>query len=71
MNNVQQIAQGWASYAKSNSLKPTTKKYHEMQHAYVNGVACILGAVLPPSITIYIMCGRDIAELAKPEEATA
>lgn len=71
MNNAQRIAQAWASYAKANSLKSTSKKYMEMQHAYVNGVSCMLGAELPPAITIYVMCGRDIAELAKVEEAVA
>jgi hypothetical protein len=69
MNKTQVIAQGWIVYAEANGLKPNTKKYHQMQHAYVNGVACIMVAELPPAITIYLMCGRDIAELARETAA--
>lgn len=71
MNKAKQIAMGWQSYAKANSLKSSTKKYFEMQHAYLNGVSCIMGMELPPIITIYAMTGRDIAEVLKVEEATA
>jgi hypothetical protein len=71
MTKTQQIAEGWNSYAYSNSLKPGTKKYQEFQHAYVNGAHAVLMEDTPPIITIYLMTGRDIAELAKPQEATA
>ena len=72
MNKTQQIARGWVSYSEANSLKPGSKKYNEMQHAYVNGVACMVGAELPPVVTIYLMTGRDIATLAEYyEQATA
>jgi len=71
MNKAKQIAMGWESYAKANGLKPKAKKYYEMQHAYLNGVSCIMGMELPPIITIYAMTGRDIAEVLKVEEATA
>lgn len=63
MSNAQYIASGWVSYARANGLKPNTKKYYAMQHAYVMGVACVL-APLPPAVVIYLMSGRDIAELA-------
>jgi hypothetical protein len=64
MNNLHQIAQGWAHYAESNGFKPNTKKYYAMQHAYVMGVACVQSP-LPPAVVIYLMSGRDIAELAQ------
>jgi hypothetical protein len=64
MSNTRVIAQGWEVYAQANGLKPNTKKYDQMQHAYINGVSCILSTDLPPVITIYAMTGRDIAELA-------
>jgi hypothetical protein len=71
MTKTQQIAQGWVNYSWSNKLKPGTKKYAEIQHSYINGVACILGADLPPIVQIYVMCGRDLADLDQPEEAVA
>ena len=63
MTDMQKIAQGWVNYADINSIKSGTKKYHAMQHAYVMGVASVL-APLPPAVVIYLMSGRDIAELA-------
>ncbi len=69
MNKTRVIAQGWVSYAQANDLKPNTKKYLERQHAYINGVSCILVADLPPVITIYAMTGRDIAELAQGQNS--
>lgn len=71
MTKTQQIAQGWVNYSWSNKLKAGTKKYAQVQHAYINGVACILGADLPPIIQIYVMCGRDLADLDQPEEVAA
>ena len=68
MNKAKQIAMGWESYAQSNDLKPSTKKYFERQHAYINGVSCIMGMELPPIITIYAMTGRDIVEILKVQE---
>ena len=64
MNITQKIAQGWASYAEANGFKPNTKKYYAMQHAYVMGVACVQ-APLPAAVIVYLMSGRDIAELAQ------
>jgi hypothetical protein len=72
MTKTQQIAEGWNSYAYSNSLKPGTKKYAELQHTYINGASSVLGAGLPPIIQIYVMCGRDLADLDQSmDEATA
>lgn len=69
MNTTQLIAQGWASYAEANGFKPNTKKYYAMQHAYVMGVACVQ-APLPAPVIVYLMSGRDIAELAQEPVAT-
>lgn len=63
MNTTQQIARGWVNYAFMNKLKPGTKKYAQVQHAYVFGAHTILAEETPPIITIYMMCGRDIADL--------
>jgi len=63
MTDMQKIAHGWVNYADVNGLKPNTKKYLERQHSYVMGVASVL-APLPPAVVIYLMSGRDIAELA-------
>jgi hypothetical protein len=72
MNKTQQISRGWVTYAWQNKLKAGTKKYAEAQHCYINGVACIMGAELPPIIQIYVMCGRDLADLDNSmDEATA
>jgi len=68
MTDMQKIAQGWVNYADANGLNPSTKKYLERQHAYVMGVACVL-APLPPAVVIYLMSGRDIAELAREPAA--
>jgi hypothetical protein len=68
MTDMQKIARGWVNYAGANELKPNTKKYLERQHAYVMGVACML-APLPPAVVIYMMSGRDIAELAREPAA--
>jgi hypothetical protein len=74
MNKTQQIARGWVTYAWQNKLKAGTKKYAEVQHAYVNGAHAILREETPPIITIYLMTGRDIADLDNSmdeESATA
>ena len=68
MTDMQKIAQGWAHYADANGFKPNTKKYYAMQHAYVMGVACVL-TPLPAAVVIYLMSGRDIAELAREPAA--
>ena len=68
MNITQLIAQGWVGYAEANGFKPNTKKYYAMQHAYVMGVACVQ-APLPAAVIVYLMSGRDIAELV--QETTA
>lgn len=63
MSNAQYIASGWVSYARANGLKPNTKKYAELQHAYLNGTHVAMMEEHPPILTIYAMTGRDIADL--------
>jgi hypothetical protein len=64
MEITYKIAEGWRAYAKRNDLKPNTQKYWKAQHAFVNGCNVLSGEQgLPPIIQIYIMSGRDIAEI--------
>ena len=72
MNTTQKIVTGWVAYAERNDLRSGTQKYDKAQHAFILGCNTVLGeeAGLPPIIQIYVMCGRDIADLAK-EQATA
>jgi hypothetical protein len=61
------IVTGWKSYANCNGLKPNTQKYWKAMHAFVNGCSVLSGEQgLPPIIQIYIMSGRDIAEIKSP-----
>jgi hypothetical protein len=63
------IVTGWRAYAERNGLKPDTQKYWKAQHAFVNGCNVLSGEHgLPPVIQIYIMSGRDIAEIQPPTE---
>jgi hypothetical protein len=64
------IVTGWVAYAERNKLRSTTDKYWKAMHAYVNGCNVMLGEQgLPPIIQIYIMSGRDIAEIQEPVAA--
>jgi hypothetical protein len=66
MNDTQLIAQAWISYAERNDLRPGTQKYDKAQHAFVIGCNTMLGEKgLPPIIQMYVMCGRDIADIAR------
>lgn len=70
MNTTHKIAQGWRAYAERNDLKPNTQKYWKAQHAFINGCNVLSGEQgLPPIIQIYVMSGRDIAEIQEPVEA--
>jgi hypothetical protein len=71
MNNLQGVALSWISYAKANKLKPNTKKYEEIHHAYVNGIHAVMQEKTPPILSIYVMSGRDIADLAAADLAAA
>ena len=69
MNTAQKIATGWVAYATRNDLNPKTQTYHKAMHAFVNGCNVLAGEHgLPPIIQIYIMSGRDIAEITKEHE---
>jgi hypothetical protein len=64
MNKARTIAEAWNFYAKTNSLRPGTKKYQEAQHAFILGARSLTGDEgLPAIISVYIMSGRDIAEI--------
>jgi hypothetical protein len=70
MTDTQRIAQGWRDYAERNDLRVGTQKYEKAQHAFVIGCNTMLGEKgLPPIIQIYVMCGRDIADIT--QEAVA
>jgi hypothetical protein len=59
------IAEAWVSYAKTNGLRPGTQKYELAQHSFVNGCNTMSPDGLPPIVQMYVMCGRDIADIAK------
>jgi hypothetical protein len=64
MNKARTIAEAWNFYAKTNSLRPGTKKYQEAQHAFILGARSLTGDEgLPAIISVYVMSGRDIAEI--------
>jgi hypothetical protein len=64
LSTTQKIAQGWRDYAERNDLRVGTQKYEKAQHAFVIGCNTMLGEKgLPPIIQIYIMSGRDIADI--------
>lgn len=69
-STAQHIANSWRAYVLRNDLKPNTQKYWKAMHAFVNGCNTVVGEEgLPPIIQIYIMSGRDIAEIQEPVEA--
>ena len=64
------IVTGWKAYAERNDLRVGTQKYWKAQHAFINGCNVLSGGEgLPPIIQIYVMSGRDIAEIQEPVEA--
>lgn len=66
MNTTRTIAEAWIFYVKMNSLKAGTKKYQEAQHAFILGAKSLTGdAGLPAIISVYVMTGRDIAEIPR------
>ena len=70
VSTTQVIARGWVAYAERNNLKPDTQKYWKAMHAFVNGCNVMSGDKgLPPIIQIYVMCGRDIADITKESQA--
>lgn len=70
MNTHELIAQRWVSYAKANKLRTGTQAYWKAQHAFINGANCLCGDEgLPAIVQIYVMSGRDIADLLDPQTA--
>ena len=69
MKTHELIAQRWVSYAKANKLRANTQAYWKAQHAFINGANCLCGDEgLPAIVQIYVMSGRDIADLLDPQE---
>ena len=60
---TQRLAKLWVRYAKTNRLSPKTKKYHEIQHAYLYAIGSVLGDDMPPILSICMACGRDVASI--------
>ena len=64
------IVSGWKSYAECNNLQANTDEYWKAMHAFVNGCNALSGEHgLPPIIQIYVMCGRDIADIKNEKQA--
>ena len=65
-NNVsptQAVASAWVQYADANNLSPTTKKYRELQHAFLCGVGHVMGEKMPMLLSMCLASGRDIASI--------
>ena len=62
-SETQRLAKLWVRYAKTLKLNPKTKRYLEIQHAYLCGVGAVMGNDLPPIISICLMSGRDVASI--------
>lgn len=64
MNHTRTIAEAWIFYVKSQGLKPGSKRYQDAHHAFILGARSLTGDEgLPPIISVYVMTGRDIAEI--------
>ena len=62
-SETQRLAKLWVRYAQTNRLSPKTKKYHEIQHAYLYAIGSVLGDEMPPILSICMACGRDVASI--------
>lgn len=60
LSKTQAVASSWARYSMLNKLNPKTKKYRETQHAYLCGIANLLGEATPNAISMCLHSGRDI-----------
>jgi hypothetical protein len=60
---TQRLAKLWVRYANTNKLNPKSKRYSELQHAYLCGIGAVMGENMPPIISICIMSGRDVASI--------
>lgn len=62
-SETQRLAKLWVKYAHTNKLNPKTKKYHEIQHAYLCGIGAVMMEQTPPIISICLASGRDVASI--------
>ena len=62
-SETQRLAKLWVRYAHVNKIKPKTKKYHEMHHAYFCGIEAVMGEKMPPILRLCLMSGRDVASI--------
>ena len=65
-NNVsptQAMASAWVQYADANRLNPKTKKYRELQHAFLCGIGNVMGEKMPMLLSMCLASGRDIASI--------
>ena len=65
-NNVsptQELVISWVRYADTNKLNPKTKKYRELQHAFLCGIGCAMKESTPMLLSLCMASGRDIASL--------
>jgi len=60
LSKTQAVAGAWARYSTLNKLNPKTKKYKEAQHAYLCGIANVMGEATPNAISMCLHSGRDI-----------
>jgi len=66
ISNASKIAEAWIFYANMNDFRANTEKYKAAQHAFILGAKSMLGDEgLPAIISVYVMSGRDIAEIPK------
>jgi len=50
-------------YADANRLNPKTKKYKELQHAFLCGIGNVMGEKMPMLLSMCLASGRDIASI--------
>ena len=63
VSSTQELVSAWVYYANTNKLNPKTKKYRELQHAYLCGIKQVMGEQIPMPLFICLHSGRDIASL--------
>jgi hypothetical protein len=65
LSETQLIARNWVKYAEVNRISPKSKKYMELQHAYLCGIGLMLGEGMPVLLSLCMQAGRDIASVVE------
>ena len=65
LNQTQMVAKNWVRYAEVNRISPKSKKYMELQHAYLCGIGLMLGEDMPMLISLCMQAGRDVASVVE------